>query len=46
MSGTARLKCDCENVFQDARYGKYIRVMNKKTKDDGYRCTSCGKDRK
>lgn len=42
-------KCDCKNLFQDKRYGKGIRVMNKLKREgdrpQSYRCTVCGKER-
>ncbi|MFA5379637.1 MAG: hypothetical protein WC455_28020 [Dehalococcoidia bacterium] len=42
-------KCDCKNEFQDARYGKGIRVHNsmaesKETSKMG-RCTVCSRER-
>lgn len=41
-------KCNCENHFQDDRYGEKMRVMNltKKGNDSKkvYRCTVCGKE--
>lgn len=40
------IKCTCKHEFQDARYGKGIRVHNKiKSKSSGmeeFRCTVCG----
>jgi len=45
MSGTIRQKCECKNEYQDKQYGTGIRIMNKMTKTDGYRCTSCGKEK-
>lgn len=30
--------------FQDAKYGKGIRVVNPKVGGKGYSCTVCGKD--
>ena len=42
MSNTVKLKCTCKNSFQDKRYGKNVRVMNKVEKQaNAYRCTSC-----
>ena len=35
--------CNCSNDFQDKRYGKNKRVMNKTATDKEYRCTVCGK---
>jgi hypothetical protein len=32
--------CKCVNAFQDAQYGKGMRVHNKGTK--GHSCTVCG----
>jgi len=39
---TAIKKCYCEHAYQDAKYGKGMRVCNKRV--NGYRCTVCGKD--
>ena len=40
------LRCNCESEFQDATYGKNMRVFNEMGKEgkDGYRCTVCGKE--
>jgi hypothetical protein len=44
-------KCDCKNAYQDAHYGKGVRVHNlmKNAKADATskqgRCTVCGKER-
>lgn len=42
-------KCDCKNDWQDAQYGKGVRVHNEMAKgnDAGRRgrCTVCGKER-
>ena len=35
-------KCTCNHDFQDKRYGKAKRVMNKCAKPGEYRCTVCG----
>jgi hypothetical protein len=34
---------DCENSYQDERYGYHIRVCNATQKPGIYRCTVCGK---
>ena len=36
-------KCNCKHEFQDTRYGKFMRVMNK-MKNGLYRCTVCLKE--
>lgn len=38
------LQCTCTHEFQDATYGKGMRVFNETGKDQqaGYRCTVCG----
>ena len=41
-------RCTCKHAYQDARYGKGKRVMNKINKDkvvQRYRCTVCLKER-
>jgi hypothetical protein len=39
-------KCNCNHKYQDEKYGKGNRVMNKTTKQPvTYRCTICGKER-
>jgi len=43
---TKIMKCDCKHEFQDKRYGKYKRVFNYGKKNDIYRCTVCGKEKK
>ena len=47
MAEAKILKCDCKNEFQDALYGKGMRLFNPqgKGKDQGssYICTVCGK---
>lgn len=47
MSTTVKT-CSCEHKFQDDRYGKNKRVMNKlkNTQKSGpkWRCTVCGKE--
>lgn len=40
---TEILPCICKHKFQDKRYGKGMRVHNKKVK--GYRCTVCRKEK-
>lgn len=44
---TKILKCNCENKWQDERYGKQMRVMNIFTKNgkEAYRCTVCGSEK-
>jgi len=42
-------KCTCESEYQDRKYGKGMRVMNrtanKKSENNYYhRCTICGKE--
>lgn len=43
---TKIIKCNCENEYQDKKYGKGKRVGNKtaKEKPDYYRCTVCAKE--
>jgi hypothetical protein len=36
---TKVIRCYCESEFQDEKYGKGLRVFNKK--DKGWRCTVC-----
>lgn len=38
--------CDCKNQFQDKRYGRRRRVWNMMGINNGWRCTSCGKEDK
>lgn len=49
MSNTHIITCDCENKYQDKKYGKGNRVANqiKKMADviPVVRCTVCGKER-
>lgn len=44
-SGTARVQCKCPHDFQDAQYGKNMRVANATAKQDKdtveVRCTVC-----
>jgi len=43
---TKVMQCSCQSEFQDATYGKGMRVFNETGKDGkgGYRCTVCGKE--
>ena len=43
---TKIMQCSCQSEFQDATYGKGMRVFNEIGKDGkgGYRCTVCGKE--
>jgi hypothetical protein len=44
--GCALKSCTCESQYQDQKYGKGVRVMNKKVKQgvsSGFCCTVCGK---
>ena len=45
MAATAKVSCKCESTFQDARYGKGVRVANatskKNDKQTEVRCTVC-----
>lgn len=44
---TKILRCECLNTYQDQKYGKFNRVMNKQDKlTDTYECTVCGKAHK
>lgn len=43
MTHTVVLKCACEHLYQDCRYGHNMRLHNMCTKEEGtYRCTCCG----
>lgn len=44
---TKIIACNCNNEFQDKRYGKRKRVFNKTMKLNGtvYRCTVCKNER-
>lgn len=42
---TKMIKCNCENKFQDEKYGKQIRVANE-TEKGSAKCTVCGKEHK
>jgi hypothetical protein len=44
MESLTTKKCNCVHKFQDEKYGNGIRVMNKMTKKEGFRCTVCGKE--
>ena len=37
------IRCDCQDEFQDKKYGKYNRVFNPVMKTGQYRCTICEK---
>lgn len=41
---TKRVRCYCENEFQDKIYGHMKRIANRTARDGIYRCTVCGKD--
>lgn len=44
---TKIVKCDCEHVYQDKKYGRGNRVANKCNIGLGgekHRCTVCGKE--
>ena len=45
MSETKIKQCSCKNVYQDDKYGKGKRVMNRcaNEKDGKWRCTACGR---
>lgn len=46
---TKEFPCTCKSEFQDERYGHGIRVFNEKVvnnKNNGWRCTVCGKELK
>ena len=43
----AILKCsnpNCNNEYQDAKYGKHMRVANPCKDGDSHRCTVCDKE--
>lgn len=40
---TKIIDCNCNHDYQDAKYGKGKRVANWAPKQDGHRCTVCGK---
>lgn len=44
-SGTTILRCNCDNAYQDAKYGPGMRVFNQKAnKSSGAaNCTVCGR---
>ena len=44
---TKKIKCNCENEYQDKKYGPGIRVHNQTEKNDKkvYRCTVCCAER-
>jgi hypothetical protein len=39
------LQCDCQNEYQDRKYGKGMRVHNQRGKTNNYRCSICLKDK-
>jgi len=41
ITSTTVKTCDCKSDFQDAMYGKGMRVKN--STNSGLRCTVCGK---
>lgn len=41
--GVKVLTCVCKSEYQDKKYGENRRLMNRK--NQGYRCTVCGKDK-
>ena len=48
---TKIVKCNCENSYQDEKYGKRMRVMNETRKGEKngesvYRCTVCGTEKR
>ena len=45
VTTTKKLLCSCYSIFQDKRYGRGKRLHNLKSKDKGWRCTVCGKER-
>lgn len=42
-NGTRIVSCSCSHEYQDSVYGKGKRVANAAPKQDGDRCTVCGK---
>ena len=43
---TAIKRCTCYNLFQDERYGRGLRLHNRKAKSTtSWRCTVCGKSK-
>jgi len=38
------IKCNCSSTYQDDKYGDKMRVANKVSKPDTYRCTVCSKE--
>lgn len=42
--GTVRKRCTCSHAYQDKRYGKGVRIMNRCAKQgqSTARCTVCG----
>jgi len=45
MSGTKIIRCNCDSVFQDEKYGLGKRVHNKKADKDIATCTVCGNEK-
>ena len=46
---TKEFPCTCKSEFQDERYGHGIRVFNERmagSKNNGWRCTVCGRELK
>ena len=44
MAESKIMRCTCTHEFQDATYGKGMRVMNPIKDGTGYRCSVCGKE--
>jgi hypothetical protein len=40
--GTMVAPCGCTSAFQDRRYGRGLRLMNKSGTKSGQKCTVCG----
>ena len=40
------MSCDCRHNEQDVLYGKQKRLFNLMSKDGGWRCTVCGREKK
>jgi len=43
--GTKVIGCRCDHEYQDKRYGKKMRLHNKKADNKGYRCTVCADEK-
>ncbi len=39
------IKCRCDHGYQDEKYGKKLRIHNKKADNKGYRCTVCADEK-